>query len=114
MAVQRYEHPLCADKVFRYIAGQIFYTCWLFLSRWFGVLRRGRPAGLLVGLTARGERDRPTPQRQEGRTPFYRSAAVAPGGTVATGAEVDHSEQHYYADGRKPHEPTRPARAPDD
>lgn len=114
MAAKRCEHPLGADEVFWHTAGQICYTCRLFLSRWFGILRRGRLAGLLVGLTARGERDRPTPERPEGRKLFYRSAAVAPGGAVATGAEVDHGEQHYYADGRKPHEPNRPARAPDD
>ena len=114
MAAKRCEHSLGADEVFCYTAGQIFYTCRLFISQWFDMLRRGRLAGLLVGLAARGERDRPTPERQEGRTLFYRSAAVAPGGAVATGAEVDNGEQHYYTDGRKPHEPIRPARAPDD
>ena len=114
MAAKRCEHPLGADEVFCYTAGQIFYKCRLFPSRWFGILRHGRLAELLVGLTARGERDRPTPVRQEGRTIFYRSAAVAPGGAVATGAEVDNGEQHYYTDGRKPHEPIRSARAPDD
>lgn len=42
------------------------------------------------------------------------SAAVAPSGAVAAGAEVDHGEQHDHADGGKLHEARRAARAPDD